>query len=210
MKVDKVHVVGQDYLIHKMFSAAGYEMVETVNEADTLVFTGGADVPPEMYGEKNVAASCNPAREIREKKVYDKWVGVKNMIGICRGSQFLNVMNGGKLWQHVDNHGISGTHAVLDLESGKEHQCTSTHHQMMRTGPSSILVAVSAEDSGSGYSTVRVSSEGARARADGEEDVEVVWYPLSSSLCFQGHPEYDSEDCRKYFLGLVDKYYIGD
>lgn len=35
------------------------------------------------------------------------------MVGICRGAQFLNVMAGGKMIQHVEGHAIHGTHEIV-------------------------------------------------------------------------------------------------
>ena len=35
-------------------------------------------------------------------------------VGVCRGSQFLCVMNGGLLVQDVGYHGVFGTHAIYN------------------------------------------------------------------------------------------------
>jgi len=66
-----------------------------------VVFTGGADVSPFMYGEKKLSVTCNDEhRDEQEKLFFERYTKVPK-VGICRGGQFLNVMNGGKMWQHV-------------------------------------------------------------------------------------------------------------
>ncbi len=97
----KVYVVGK---------AKGYanwlpdvDLVEGVKQADLVLFTGGEDVDPSMYDEpkgKNTWSNLN--RDLTEKKIFDEAVATKKlMLGVCRGSQFLCVMNGGKLVQQV-------------------------------------------------------------------------------------------------------------
>src|SRR5438309_1359385 len=56
-----------------------------------------------------------------------KMIG-KPMAGICRGSQFLNVMAGGRLCQHLDGH---GSWHDMETSDGRSFEVSSTHHQMM-------------------------------------------------------------------------------
>ena len=122
-------------------------------------------------------------------------------IGVCRGGQFLNVMNGGTMWQHVSGH--TGTHKIVDvtgLTDGKEINVTSTHHQMMipsESSPGEILAY--ADDLSSNHQT------DSKRIHDGI-DVEVIYYERTKSLCFQPHPEYPyaPKECTKYFFDLVE------
>lgn len=199
----KVYVVGGGYAYERMFKQAGFALATSMQEADLLCFTGGADVSPELYGEEDVGSYCSPERDKREEQVFD-WAYDHDvpMVGICRGGQFLNVMNGGKMWQDVDNHAISGTHKAMCKYWG-EIMVSSTHHQMMRpSDEGEVLVSA-------GLASYKVSAEGTFAGSG--YDCEVVCYKDTKSLCYQPHPEIVNEDhqCRKHFLMLVDKLMIG-
>ena len=200
----KVYVVGGGYAYERMFKQAGFALAPSMQEADLLCFTGGADVSPELYGEDNVGSYCSPERDKYEEQVFD-WAYAHDvpMVGICRGGQFLNVMNGGKMWQDVDNHAISGTHKAVCKYWG-EIMVSSTHHQMMRAGDDGeVLVTAN-------LSTYRNNAEG--LFDTDSNDVEVVHYKETKSLCYQPHPEIVNEghQCRKHFLMLVDKLLSGD
>ena len=127
----KVFVVGHDFGISSMFQQRGWE-ASSLEDANLVVFTGGADVDPSLYGEENFASHSTLARDQREKTIYNQALELgKCMAGICRGGQFLNVMNGGKMIQHVDGHATGRDHKLTDRVTGEEHSVTSTHHQMM-------------------------------------------------------------------------------
>ena len=180
-------------------------MPET-SKSDVVCFTGGEDVDPALYGEEAISETyCNPARDAYEAQIYSEALSLqKPMIGICRGSQFLNVMNGGKLWQDVDNHALRSGHAILDTRTGETvHNMTSTHHQMMiPTEKASVLATAD-------LSRIKKSqSETKPIMTNDHEDTEVVWYNDSLSLCFQPHPEFNQGECRNYFLDLVDEFIL--
>lgn len=105
---------------------------DNLEEADIVLFTGGEDVDPSLYGcEKHPTTHSNIQRDLEEKAVFEKVRKDQLCIGICRGSQFLCVMNGGKLIQNVSRHGIFGTHEIIaPRNSGDRYDITSTHHQM--------------------------------------------------------------------------------
>jgi len=169
-----------------------WEVVDNPDAADMLVFWGGADVNPRMYGEipnKFVADRTGMGRDQEEEKIYRRAVANKQAIlGICRGSQFVTVMNGGKLAQHVDGHAEGREHLVYDIY-GNEYSATSTHHQMMLPqGTEHLLVAWAYQANCFVDQFNRVMSF-----PDGWKDVETVWYPKTRTLAVQGHPEYHKE-----------------
>lgn len=202
----RVYVVGGGFQYVKMFSDAGFKGATSVDDADLICFTGGEDVDPRMYGEDALPQTgYNPNRDAREAGIYaDALVAKKPMVGICRGGQFLNVMNHGKMWQDVDNHAIGGTHDIVDMRSGEVVKgMTSTHHQMMRPSDKAEIIAVAA------LSTTKVAAtEQVNREKPEEDDIEVLWYPESLALCFQPHPEFSFGECRDYFLNLVDEYVV--
>lgn len=170
------------------------------DNTDIVVFSGGADVSPFYYGERRLkATTCALARDLNDAKMYrearDKGLAC---IGICRGAQFLHVMNGGSLWQHVDKHATSNGHLMRDVKDNII-RTTSTHHQMMRGLAGGFAIAWAAE------STTKESEEYLEnIKKNGYEDLEIVWHPATKSLCFQGHPEYHLKECHDYFFGLLD------
>jgi anthranilate/para-aminobenzoate synthase component II len=159
-------------------------------DVDLVLFTGGEDVNPILYGE-NVGKHThyNHKRDLTENHIYNIFRN-KNVLklGICRGSQFLTVMNGGKLIQHVEGH-AQGPHQIMDLKTGK-YEITSTHHQMMY--PYNLpkthyeLIAFST------YFKSNTYLNGENKEIEIPKDFlecEIVYYPNSNSLAIQGHPE---------------------
>lgn len=203
----KVYIVNSSWDYENMWTSMGYEVVSSLEKADIVQFTGGADVSPHLYGEVNVRSWCDANRDIYEQKIFKQVLKMGlPMVGICRGGQFLNVMNGGKMWQHVDGHAIGGTHGVYDYELDKHFQCTSTHHQMMRPAVNSdVRLVGGASDN---RATVFVNEEGSFVENDWyDADCEVLFYPTTNCLCFQPHPEFEEGECRDYFSILVRRYF---
>lgn len=191
----------------KMFVERGHAGAASITDADIVVFTGGEDVNPALYKEEAIRASFfNPARDGRDIQVYEaaKKAG-KFMAGICRGGQFLNVMNGGRMWQDVNNH--TKTHDLLDVETGRKLQVTSTHHQMMRPTSDAVLVAYAQEATVKESATHVWNPTQLNGKED-QRDAEVVWYEKTKSLCFQPHPEFGyPKSCPDYFFELLCRYH---
>lgn len=168
----------------------GFTDVKTPEEADILVFNGGSDIATEIYNERPVFRGIPPKMTFRDEHevgLFNEFKGKKFMLGICRGAQLLNCLNGGSLWQHVTDH--YHDHKMIDLTTGNTIQVTSTHHQMMRPTKDAEIIGVSnictyrqCEDRDEAILPNKDMREGA--------DIEVVWYPDTRSLCIQGHPEY--------------------
>lgn len=183
-----------------MFRDRGFEILDSKNrkEADLICFMGGADVNPELYGEKNVKSYVDPSRDTYDRSLFDEFINIPK-VGICRGGQILNVFSGGSMWQDTNNHG--GTHDVLDKESGKVIKVSSTHHQMMRPSLDAVILATcERSDYVEGFKTKRFRIE------DKYSDIEVVFYPETKSLCFQPHPEIGPDSCEEYFFSLIEKH----
>lgn len=202
----RVYVVGGGYQYIRMFHEAGFRGATGVDDADIVCFTGGEDVHPSLYGEEVLPRTgSNLSRDEREMLIFaDAAALQKPMVGICRGAQFLNVMNGGKLWQHVDNHATGRRHPVIDFRTGEKiDNMTSTHHQQMREGPNAEIIAVAE------LSTFKEAANDVLKRDEPSlDDLEVLWYPGTLSLCFQPHPEMYPGECREYFIDLVDEYLL--
>ena len=210
-----VCIIGGGLAYATMFQNRGWDVVRHPKSADLLQFTGGSDVHPKFYGElSHPTAHSDMARDRHEHDIFTDFVGCKPMTGICRGGQFLNVMNGGRLYQDVDNHGIFDTHGILigspDADHHKVIQVTSTHHQMMRATKDGLVLAY-AHESDRLEHMPRTHHDPIIYDVDGtHDDVEVVLYKDTNCLCFQPHPEFDRapKECTDYYFELILCYHI--
>jgi gamma-glutamyl-gamma-aminobutyrate hydrolase PuuD len=77
---------------------------ETLEALDGLVFSGGADLDPELYDQEPHAATdgVQPERDRAELALLQAALA-RDMpvLAVCRGSQVLNIARGGDLVQHL-------------------------------------------------------------------------------------------------------------
>lgn len=207
----KVYIANSSPAYQRMWQDAGHQVVNTLKECDIVQFTGGSDVDPQLYDEKPhmLTGSYRP-RDDQEIVIFNAAKKAdKPMVGICRGGQFLNVMCGGRMFQHVDNHAIQGTHPMVDLVTGQEVNVSSTHHQMMRPGKKGWTVGVALNHATTKQFMPRINDVSMNAIIidDDEVDTEVVWYAEDKCLCFQPHPEFNGvKECREYYFELIQRY----
>lgn len=198
-----IHNGNQSYL--SMFLDRGWVVVSDPANADYIQFTGGSDVSPELYGQKNHPTTYNDIERDKEEVVLFN-CALRNdikMLGICRGGQFLNVMCGGSMIQHCDGHATGLTHPLFDRKSSTHIQVTSTHHQMMVKGDTAEIVASVSPS----LSTFKYMMHGDEALEVGcGVDIEVLYYKFYKSLCFQPHPEFSRGECQDYYFELIDRY----
>ena len=124
-----------------------YGNEELPKDIDMILFDGGADVHPVLYGGSfHNSLSVNLARDWQEKIIFDFYKDLDTIfLGICRGSQFLNVMMGGTLYEdlpsinlghsHIHQIMITGSDCLFDYLSLKERDeitVNSLHHQAVK------------------------------------------------------------------------------
>lgn len=203
------YVVGDSYrrpTIDCFSSQEGFQLTEKFDEADIYVFTGGADIDPNIYGDRRLAVShFDLKRDKNELEAFSKIPKEKIKIGICRGAQLLNCLAGGRLWQDVNNH--QGNHhsmylKVKNIVEGDVTVINSIHHQMMIPTFEADILGVSYE------STKRLNS---RQELQGTffTDPEVVWYKEKKHFCFQAHPEFGHKGTTDIFFKLLKHVGIG-
>ncbi len=107
----KKTALGLDY--QQAIAAAGGIPIEAspyadadalVGLADGWMITGGDDLQSSLYGQERHSANVDvdPLRFDNEKRLYERFMNSsKPVLGICMGAQFLNVMAGGGLIQHL-------------------------------------------------------------------------------------------------------------
>jgi len=176
-----------------------WEHVVSPEDADVLLFSGGSDVTPWMYGQAALSSTAYSVnRDEQNKSTFDMFPD-KIKIGICRGSQFLNVMNGGTLYQDVTNH--TSNHGIF-TDDGKYVMVNSTHHQMMYDIGDGELLGWS-EGLSDYYKT-----DNFLYTTPVLFEPEIVKWPNTKSIGFQYHPEWMNKEAhaRVLFNEYVNKF----
>lgn len=202
-----------------------FKRLDSWEDADIIIYGGGADVSPDFYGEKiGNRTTSYPMMDLQHRELFKlAFPRGKRFIGICRGAQFLCVMAGGKLIQDVSNHAIYNTHnAVMKTGHGEiiDIRVNSTHHQMLM--PYNLpnwkydIIAYSEGISSyylNGYNTNYPFTY--EMHPDSKQDIlpfnnlskfkepEIVHFPKIDALAIQSHPEYRSMP--KKSLELINK-----
>jgi acyl-CoA reductase-like NAD-dependent aldehyde dehydrogenase/GMP synthase-like glutamine amidotransferase len=105
---------------------------EEIYTCDGFVLTGGVDVDPSFYdGEsdyKNKPGLFQPERDRFEATIYQhSQLHKLPVLGICRGMQLINVLEGGKLIQDLNN----GNERHKKEESDKEHTIVAENNTLL-------------------------------------------------------------------------------
>lgn len=150
------------------------------HKGDVLVFEGGVDISPRLYGETSHPQTqhSNDSRDRKEAMAFHLAVEAQiPMIGICRGAQLFTALLGGKLVQHVGGH--LQDHEIF-TNTDKNFTVTSCHHQMMvPDGIKHDLIAWS----------------NCVSHPKAKKEPEIVFYPEVKALAIQSHPEWMPNEC---------------
>lgn len=88
MEEIKVYVVGGDTYYASWIN--NHKLVDSVEEADLVLFTGGEDVDPSLYGKKKHPTTfSNLDRDLKEKEIFDSIKPNQLAMGICRGLKIM-------------------------------------------------------------------------------------------------------------------------
>lgn len=139
--------------------------LEKINEYaerfDGFLFTGGGDVDPSYYNEENqgsvgIDADRDRFEEALFRAIYKKG---KPIMGICRGTQAINVFLGGSLNQDIPNHGQKTARHIheqrISLTSGgllariterNDITVNSFHHQSVKALGEGLVIEAKADD----------------------------------------------------------------
>ena len=141
-----------------------------ISKVDAIIFPGGGDIDPALFGAER--SSClgevNCERDAFEYKVLEEAITAKkNVFGICRGMQVINVFFGGTLYQDIptEYEGEAIQHQRPDKEWEPIHEINiekdswlskilgtvrisvnSTHHQSVREVAPDFTVTARADD----------------------------------------------------------------
>jgi putative glutamine amidotransferase len=168
--------------------------MEILRSCSGLLLSGGEDVYPGIYGMEGDTGRCTEIDRHRDSleiaviaRAFDLGLPV---MGICRGSQILNVYLGGTLYIDVpQDHGTGVTHQCADYLN-----CFHAVH----TADSSLLKGISGADSATvttnHHQAVRVLARGLRANAYSADTLTegIEWAEPENRpflLGVQWHPE---------------------
>ena len=145
---------------------SGDAVDETLDILDAVIFSGGADVDPAIYGAEPHPETDEPQAYRDSGELALLTAALERdmpVLAICRGFQLLNVARGGDLVQHLpeevghDEHkqvpGVFAQHPVEAKEGtriggivGVESRVTSHHHQAIgRVGDGLVEAAWAAD-----------------------------------------------------------------
>ena len=116
---------------------------------DGIVFSGGEDLGPWLYGEEiyNETVFVDSVRDVSDVFLAQAALASrKPILAICRGEQLMNVVLGGSLYQDIpsqlpENVGHGGTTHKIGVEEGSilaslfgtdSVEVNSTHHQAVK------------------------------------------------------------------------------
>lgn len=213
-----VYLSSPDEDIQRMWENNHYKVSNNLGtHVDLVQFTGGEDVCPALYNSYcHKHTYFDFKRDLHDYKLFRKArdLGIP-CAGICRGAQFLHVMMGGRLYQHIDNH-AGKEHEIRDEQTGEIFKTNSFHHQ---------CVMMTNEGNDRGFKVLarakeaskmdRMSLRAAVPEFEREEEhsitlirpvhyrdwfeIEAYWYDKQNILGFQGHPEWP---CSEQLLAM--------
>jgi putative glutamine amidotransferase len=151
------------------FDSDAVDVEQMLSICDGLILTGGPDVDPRLYGEEPLpeCGPLQPNRDELEYRLLDKALeSDMPLLGICRGSQILNVFLGGTLYQDLAtqlsgslNHAMTPPYEApchrVTLEEGEPLQVflgidelpvNSIHHQAIKDVAPTLVPLARAHD----------------------------------------------------------------
>lgn len=195
----KVYIVGHSIGYSRWIKPL--EITKSIEEADIVLFTGGEDINPAIYGcEPHRSTYFTEERDAFELECYHKMNKDQIGLGICRGAQLACALNGGLLVQDVDDHWIGGTHEIVNVSNDDSLplylDIPSLHHQMMypyNLDPEDYtLLYISKIQRSKGYYEGDKINDSVIAKINTYGEPEVVLFHKQDNpkfLAIQGHPE---------------------
>lgn len=190
---------------------------EDIYQCDGFILTGGIDVEPSFYNGKNDYKNkpglFTPERDAFEAKIYQySQANQLPILGICRGMQLINVLQGGKLIQDLDD----GNTRHKKEESDKEHTIVTENDTLLYN----ISGTLSGHVNSAHHQAIDPNAIGDNLKVNAyDDDDEMIIEGLEFDdktnkgfmLCVQWHPERMkekeqdpfSENIKKQFLSAI-------
>ena len=205
---------------HAVETAGGIPLVLPCTEDEALlqelatlchgfVFSGGEDIEPARYGEEKLPQCGEQAlrRDAFDFAMFEKALATgKPILGICRGSQLINVALGGTLWQDLPSQQPS---EICHVQ--KEGQFDHSHD--VNILPDTPLAAIVGKNrltiNSFHHQAAKVLGKGLQVMATADDGiVEATYLPEHPFLlALQWHPERLCDidaDARALFRCFID------
>lgn len=177
---------------------------EYVELFDGFMFCGGGDVDPQYYNEEKhpKTANISSERDLFESRMFRAvYPTNKPILGICRGEQIINVLLGGTLHQHIEDH-------IENRGKARDGQCHSVALDkngllFALTGKENLLVNTYH------HQCVKRLADALACDAVSEDGYIEAYHAPSHPFCLgvQWHPElfYDKDESSvKIFTAFID------
>lgn len=183
-------------------------MYETM---DGILFAGGNDINPQLYGQKPYKTTVNVSdyRDECEKQLMiwaleDK----KPILAICRGMQLLNALRGGSIYQHIN----------ADLPEAEDHSRSSSlgdiehlaHELSVKPGSklAKALGVTTIQTNTHHHQAINLMAPDLEAVAWAEDGVIEALESKDASFVIgiQSHPESLVEKAEKAWLNLFESF----
>lgn len=161
---------GTEFNIIVLSSLSPQQITDTLKYCHAILFTGGADIDPNLYGKGYEIDRCGTIDEERdayEKHAFEEAKQLQlPILGICRGLQLINILEGGTLFidlptdkGSIDIHRVGdedwATHTVSipagsfinKTEADVEFPVASNHHQGIEILAPSLKAIAYSKDS---------------------------------------------------------------
>lgn len=122
----------QNKFKEQLYLADSTKMNEQVKDCKLVIFTGGSDINPAKYNEKDSNSSWyDSERDEMEYELLSMALSYnKPILGSCRGVQLINVFFGGTLYQHIDwRHSQAPFQWQSNILESLFPRTNSLHHQ---------------------------------------------------------------------------------
>ncbi len=185
--------------------AEAFYCPEVLTDYDGLILCGGNDIDPKYYGEEiNGSVNIDSRRDTAEFAVARAFLEAeKPILGICRGSQLINILLGGSMCQHIENanehiateFGDNRHIATAQRDSlcyrlyGEEFFINSAHHQAIKRLGEGLTATMHAGDIIEGFQHKTLPIIG------------VQWHP--ERMCFS-QKRNDTVDGSRLFEAFIE------
>lgn len=178
---------------------------EIINEADGVVFAGGNDFDPSLYGgESLLVEEYSREDDIKALDILEYTISSnKAILGICRGMQLINIYYGGSLYEDIPSqYGTQISHRG-DNKSLINHDVYMNGSYLSELLGQDYMMVNSLH-----HEAIKDLADGLRIEAQSEDGIiEAIinpYYPYM--LGIQWHPEisyYDDDFSRTIFRDFV-------
>ncbi len=172
------------------------QIQDCVHRLDGILFAGGTDVDPRLFGDMPMPhlGEVDPLRDRFELRLLKACIAEKiPVLGICRGTQLMNVALGGTLYQDLTSQLVAQTGTPAMLHSQTSLPQYTSHPVVIKAGTalSKIIETDSLEVNSLHHQAVKKPAPGLVVSAAAPDGVtEAIENPsLPFFLGVQWHPE---------------------